>query len=405
MERMGDKARAKARCARPASRSCPGTEVPPSRSPGGARPPTRSAIRCCSRPPPAAAGRACGSSQAPDELEEAFTAAARARRRPRSATARSTSRSALVPARHVEIQVLCDAHGRRPHARRARVLDPAPPPEADRGVAVARAHARDARGDGGGRRARVPARRLRRTRARSSSCSGRTDVPRFIELNCRLQVEHPVTRAVTGDRPRPRAARDRRRRARCRLTGRAPRHGHAIEIRINAEDPARGLRARARASSTRFRPPLGPGVRVDTAIVEGGEISPYYDSLIAKLIVWDADRAGGDRARAARAGGARDRRRADDPRARARRPALARVRRAATTRPATSKRWRHRLPSLSAASMSRRRRPSAAAARRQALFLLYQWDLTGQPLASAVRGRARRRSRASSPRRSPHRRR
>ena len=49
---------------------------------------------------------------------------------------------------------------------------------------------------------------------------------------------------------------------------------------------------------TRFRPPLGPGVRVDTFVEDGTEIPPYYDSLIAKLVVWDADRARGDRARA-----------------------------------------------------------------------------------------------------------
>ena len=71
---------------------------------------------------------------------------------------------ALVPARHVEIQVLCDTPGRRAHARRARVLDPAPPPEARRGVAVARAHARDARGDGGVGRARLPPARVRQRR-------------------------------------------------------------------------------------------------------------------------------------------------------------------------------------------------------------------------------------------------
>jgi acetyl/propionyl-CoA carboxylase alpha subunit len=73
------------------------------------------------------------------------------------------------------------------------------------------------------------------------------------------------------------------------LTGRAPRHGHAIEIRINAEDPARGF-APAPGLVTRFRPPLGAGTRVDTAMREGSEIPPYYDSMVAKVIVWDATR-------------------------------------------------------------------------------------------------------------------
>jgi acetyl/propionyl-CoA carboxylase alpha subunit len=72
-------------------------------------------------------------------------------------------------------------------------------------------------------------------------------------------------------------------------TGRAPRRGHAVEIRINAEDPSRGF-APAPGTITRFNPPLGAGVRVDTALRDGSEIPPYYDSLIAKLAVWDETR-------------------------------------------------------------------------------------------------------------------
>ena len=132
----------------------------------------------------------------------------------------------------------------------------------------------------------------------------------FIELNARLQVEHPVTELCTGIDL-----------VRCQLevaageslrsTGRAPRRGHAIEIRLNAEDPSRDFMP-APGTVTRFRPPLGPGVRVDTFVEDGTVIPPFYDSMIAKIVVWDAGRDGADRARRAGAGGARRRRRADD---------------------------------------------------------------------------------------------
>ena len=110
----------------------------------------------------------------------------------------------------------------------------------------------------------------------------------FIEVNCRLQVEHPVSELVTGIdivREQVRLAAGER----LELTGRAPRHGHAIEVRINAEDPARGFLPAPGIVST-FVAPLGAGVRVDTAVRAGSEIPPFYDSMIAKVIVWDETR-------------------------------------------------------------------------------------------------------------------
>jgi acetyl-CoA carboxylase, biotin carboxylase subunit len=110
----------------------------------------------------------------------------------------------------------------------------------------------------------------------------------FIEMNTRLQVEHPVTELITGiDLAQ----------AQLRIAageglpqrGRAELRGHAIEFRINAEDPARDFLP-APGTVTRFRPPLGPGVRVDTHVVDGYTIPPFYDSLVAKVLVWAEDR-------------------------------------------------------------------------------------------------------------------
>ncbi len=110
----------------------------------------------------------------------------------------------------------------------------------------------------------------------------------FIELNARLQVEHPVSELVTGIdlvREQLRIAAGEA----LGRTGRAERRGHALEVRLNAEDPARDF-VPSPGRIAHFRPPLGPGVRLDTWIDAGAVIPPHYASLLGKLIVWDETR-------------------------------------------------------------------------------------------------------------------
>jgi acetyl-CoA carboxylase biotin carboxylase subunit len=111
----------------------------------------------------------------------------------------------------------------------------------------------------------------------------------FMEVNPRLQVEHTVTEAITGvdivkEQLRIAAGRDLRY-AQEDIGSR----GWALECRILAEDPNRGF-APSVGEITRVREPAGPGVRVDSGIAEGVAVTPYYDSLLAKLIVWGESR-------------------------------------------------------------------------------------------------------------------
>ena len=112
----------------------------------------------------------------------------------------------------------------------------------------------------------------------------------FIEMNTRIQVEHPITEAITGvDLVKAQlriASGDRLEEI---LPGKLEIRGHAIECRINAEDPRRFIPSAGQISA--FNVPGGTGVRVDTAQYAEGMIPPYYDSLIAKLIVHGCDRA------------------------------------------------------------------------------------------------------------------
>ena len=111
----------------------------------------------------------------------------------------------------------------------------------------------------------------------------------FIEINCRIQVEHPVTEMLTGV---DLIAEQIRIASGDRLSLRQEDvafRGHAIEFRINAEDPSDNFSPQTGEIETLILPG-GPGVRVDTHLYAGYEVPPYYDSLLAKLIVWGETR-------------------------------------------------------------------------------------------------------------------
>ena len=190
--------------------------------------------------------------------------------------------------RHVEVQILADRHGNVVHLgerdcsvqrRHQKLLEEAPSP----GLST------DLRQRMGN--AAVAA-------ARSIGYEGAGTVEflldrsghfYFMEMNTRIQVEHPVTEMVTGIDLIA---------EQLRIAGGEPIsvlqeeiqiHGHAIECRINAEDPSHNFRP-APGRITGWLPPGGPGVRVDSHVYTGYEIPPFYDSLIGKLIVWGVDR-------------------------------------------------------------------------------------------------------------------
>lgn len=195
----------------------------------------------------------------------------------------------LVRPRHIEIQILCDQHGNCIHLgerecsiqrRHQKVIEESPSP-------VVKENLRQRMGE-----AAV-------TIAHESGYVGAGTVEflvdkdssfYFLEVNTRLQVEHPVTEMVTGiDLVKEQIAIAQGEPLRFSQNDIHVR-GHAIECRIYAEDPEAGfLPSTGRLKN--YRIPAGPGVRVDSGVVIYSDIPIYYDPMIAKLVVWGEDRA------------------------------------------------------------------------------------------------------------------
>jgi acetyl-CoA/propionyl-CoA carboxylase biotin carboxyl carrier protein len=225
--------------------------------------------------------------EAPGEAEQAFE---RAQRQGQSYFANPDVyvEKLIVDPRHVEVQVLADAHGNVVHLgerdctiqrRHQKLIEETPSPAVDEVL-----------------RARIGAIGVEAARACGYRSAGTIEglLTRegdyfFMEMNTRIQVEHTVTEMVTGlDLVReqilvalgePLSVRQEDVELR----------GHAIECRINAEDAARGFLP-APAPVTGYREPAGPGVRVDSGVAAGYEVSGAYDPMVAKLIVHGVDR-------------------------------------------------------------------------------------------------------------------
>jgi acetyl-CoA/propionyl-CoA carboxylase biotin carboxyl carrier protein len=193
----------------------------------------------------------------------------------------------LPDPRHVEVQVLADTHGNVIHLgerdcsiqrRHQKLIEEAPAPAVDEEL-----------------RAKIG--QIATDAAAAVSYTGAGTIEGllqegeyfFLEMNTRVQVEHPVTELVTGVDIVKEGIRVAAGEPLSISQDDLELRGHAIECRINAEDASKNF-APAPGRIGSYREPAGPGVRVDSGVEAGSEISPMYDPMVAKLIVWDADR-------------------------------------------------------------------------------------------------------------------
>ncbi len=195
----------------------------------------------------------------------------------------------LLRTRHIEFQVLADTHGNAVHLferdcsiqrRHQKLIEEAPSPALDPRTRIAMGEA-----------ALLAVRAVDYVNAGTVEFLLDTDGKfYFMEMNTRVQVEHPVTEQITGvdiikEQLRIAAGEEMRHTTQDKIHLR----GHAIEFRINAEDPAHNFRPHPGLVSV-FNSPGGFGVRVDSHLYSGYRVPPYYDSLLAKLIVWGETR-------------------------------------------------------------------------------------------------------------------
>jgi acetyl-CoA/propionyl-CoA carboxylase, biotin carboxylase, biotin carboxyl carrier protein len=193
----------------------------------------------------------------------------------------------LPDPRHVEVQVLADTHGNVIHLgerdcslqrRHQKLIEEAPAPAV-------------------GEKLRAKIGKIATEAAAAVSYTGAGTIEGllqdgeyfFLEMNTRVQVEHCVTEMVTGIDIVKEGIRVATGEPLSISQDEVVMRGHAIECRINAEDASKNF-APAPGAIAGYREPAGPGVRVDSGVETGSEISPMYDPMVAKLIVWDVDR-------------------------------------------------------------------------------------------------------------------